>query len=101
MREIDASEITDTVARLCIDACHELPADVIQAFHEAERKEVSPFGKCRRTHRPRETCSETKWGRRRNILNRWRKPATSYPLSTCQRSTAGPFNGDGAHHRHI
>ena len=26
MREIDASEITDTVARLCIDACHELPA---------------------------------------------------------------------------
>ena len=45
MREIDASEITDTVARLCIDACHELPADVIQAFHDAERKEVSPFGK--------------------------------------------------------
>ncbi len=45
MRKIDATEISDTVARLCIDACHELPADVIQAFHDAERKEVSPFGK--------------------------------------------------------
>ena len=44
MRKIDATEITATVARLCIDACHELPADVIQAFHEAERKEISPFG---------------------------------------------------------
>jgi fumarate hydratase subunit alpha len=35
MREIDASEITDAVARLCIDACHELPADVVQAFPTA------------------------------------------------------------------
>ena len=42
MREIAASEITDTVARLCIDACHELPTDVVQAFHDAERSEVSP-----------------------------------------------------------
>lgn len=45
MREIKASEITDTVARLCIDACHELPDNLIQAFHRAAAKEVSPFGK--------------------------------------------------------
>ncbi len=45
MREIHVNEITDTVAQLCIDACHKLPDSVIQGFHNAAEKEVSPLGK--------------------------------------------------------
>ncbi len=45
MREIHVDEITNTVARLCIEACHELPQDVLQGFHDAAAKEISPFGK--------------------------------------------------------
>lgn len=45
MREIHVDDIRETVAKLCIDACHELPSDVINAFNQAKEKEVSPFGK--------------------------------------------------------
>jgi fumarate hydratase subunit alpha len=45
MREIHVNEIVDTVAKLCIDACHELPGTVVQAFKDAADKETSPFGK--------------------------------------------------------
>ena len=45
MREIHVNEIVETVARLCIEACHELPDDVVQGFHTAAEKEISPFGK--------------------------------------------------------
>jgi fumarate hydratase subunit alpha len=45
MREIHVDEITNTVAKLCIDACHELPDDVVQGFRNAAETEVSPLGK--------------------------------------------------------
>ncbi|WP_062310879.1 fumarate hydratase [Polynucleobacter sinensis] len=45
MREIHVDEIINTVAKLCIDACHELPRTVVKAFHDAAEKETSPFGK--------------------------------------------------------
>ncbi|MFC4276749.1 fumarate hydratase [Achromobacter aloeverae] len=45
VREVQASQITDTVARLCIDACHLLPDNLIQGFQDAAAKEVSPLGK--------------------------------------------------------
>lgn len=41
MREIDATLITDTVARLCIEANRFLPEDVACALHQAEQEE--PF----------------------------------------------------------
>lgn len=45
MREIKVDQIIDTVAQLCIDACHKLPDSVVQGFHDAAEKEVSPLGK--------------------------------------------------------
>lgn len=45
VREVPASHITDTVAQLCIDACHLLPDNLIQGFHDAAATEVSPLGK--------------------------------------------------------
>lgn len=45
MREVHVDEITRTVAQLCIDACHELPDNLIEAFRAAEKTEVSPLGK--------------------------------------------------------
>jgi fumarate hydratase subunit alpha len=45
IREIPTSLITDTVAKLCIDACHLLPDNLIQGFHNAAETEVSPLGK--------------------------------------------------------
>ncbi len=45
VREVPASQITDTVAQLCIDACHLLPDNLIQGFHDAAATEVSPLGK--------------------------------------------------------
>ncbi|MDR0260574.1 MAG: fumarate hydratase [Comamonas sp.] len=45
IREIATSHITDTVAQLCIDACHLLPDNLIQGFHNAAETEVSPLGK--------------------------------------------------------
>lgn len=45
IREIATSHITETVAQLCIDACHLLPDNLIQGFHNAAEMEVSPLGK--------------------------------------------------------
>jgi fumarate hydratase subunit alpha len=45
MKEIKASEITQTVAGLCKDACYFLPDDVLEALKKAEKEEESPVGK--------------------------------------------------------
>lgn len=42
MRKIEFKKIVDTVERLCIEAGHELPPDVLAALEEAARKESSP-----------------------------------------------------------
>jgi len=43
MRTIDVAEVTDTVARLAIEATHFLPADVEQAIRAARERERSPL----------------------------------------------------------
>lgn len=45
MREITAQEITDAVARLCMDACTELPEDVTAALERGREHEESPLGR--------------------------------------------------------
>lgn len=45
MREIRAEQITEEVARLCIEAACDLPADVERAVRKAADDEVSEFGK--------------------------------------------------------
>ncbi len=45
MRVIDVSQITEAIAKLCIEANYELPDDVYQALKEALEKEKSPVGK--------------------------------------------------------
>jgi fumarate hydratase subunit alpha len=45
MRVIDVSEITEAIAKLCIEANYDLPADVYEALKEAYEKEKSPVGK--------------------------------------------------------
>lgn len=44
MRRITADAIRDTVARLCIEATHNLPADVEDALRSARASEPSPLG---------------------------------------------------------
>jgi fumarate hydratase subunit alpha len=44
MREISCQEITDTVARLCIESNYYLGEDVLDVLHDAREKEVSPVG---------------------------------------------------------
>jgi fumarate hydratase subunit alpha len=44
MKEVRAQEITDTVARLCIEADYHLGQDVVQALQQAHENEVSPVG---------------------------------------------------------
>lgn len=45
MKEIPASAVTETVARLCIDACCRLPGDMRAAFEAARQAEPSPVGR--------------------------------------------------------
>ena len=45
MREIDVAEITDVVARLCVDSNYYLPEDVQKALEEACVKEESELGR--------------------------------------------------------
>lgn len=45
IREVDANEITDTVARLCMEANYYLDQNVLNAFKNAKEKEVSPVCK--------------------------------------------------------
>ncbi|MCO5200315.1 MAG: fumarate hydratase [Chloroflexi bacterium] len=44
MREINADQITETVARLAVEATHFLPEDVEGAIREARQKERNPLG---------------------------------------------------------
>ena len=45
MRELNASVITETIARLCVEANRNLPQDVCQALHRAAKEE--PFAPAR------------------------------------------------------
>ncbi len=45
MREIPASEIAATVAKLCIEACTILPPDVVRALETARQREESEVGR--------------------------------------------------------
>jgi fumarate hydratase subunit alpha len=45
MREIHCDEIAETVARLCIAACYELPPDVLRALRAAMDAETSDLGR--------------------------------------------------------
>lgn len=45
MREVNVAEVTETVAKLCMKACYELPEDVLNALRLGSEKEVSPIGK--------------------------------------------------------
>ncbi|MEE9583717.1 MAG: fumarate hydratase, partial [Dehalococcoidales bacterium] len=45
MREIEAKNITEAVARLCQQANFELGGDVLEALGKARQKEKSPLGK--------------------------------------------------------
>jgi fumarate hydratase subunit alpha len=42
MRTIDFEQVAQTVERLCVTACHELPADVVQALERAAATESNP-----------------------------------------------------------
>jgi fumarate hydratase subunit alpha len=42
MRTIDFEQIAQTVERLCVEACHELPADVVEALERAAETESNP-----------------------------------------------------------
>jgi fumarate hydratase subunit alpha len=44
MRDLHADTIRDTVARLCIEATHDLPDDVEAAMRQARGREASPLG---------------------------------------------------------
>ena len=45
VKEIHASQITETVAQLCQEATHKLPEDVVAALRRAEATEESPLAK--------------------------------------------------------
>ena len=45
MREIDAATISAAVAKLAVQACCHLPADVRDAFRQRLDKEPSPVGR--------------------------------------------------------
>ena len=45
MKEIQAADISAAVARLCVEACCQLPADVRAALAERQREEPSPTGR--------------------------------------------------------
>jgi fumarate hydratase subunit alpha len=45
VKEIHVSQITETVARLCQDATHNLPEDVVAALRRAESTEESPLAR--------------------------------------------------------
>ena len=44
MREIQCRQITEAVERLFIEACYELPDDVLRAIRKGHESEVSPVG---------------------------------------------------------
>jgi len=44
VREIQCQQITEAVRRLFIEACYELPDDIVRAVRKARESEVSPVG---------------------------------------------------------
>jgi fumarate hydratase subunit alpha len=42
MRQIGFEQVSKAVERLCVEACHELPADVVRALERAAEKESNP-----------------------------------------------------------
>lgn len=45
MRTIEVAQITEAVAKMCMDACYYLPQDVYDALKAAQETEQSPLGK--------------------------------------------------------
>ncbi|MEW6523336.1 MAG: fumarate hydratase [Bacillota bacterium] len=45
MREVHVGDITAAIEDLCIQACYDLPGDVLCALKEARQKEESPLGR--------------------------------------------------------
>lgn len=45
VREIDVTDVRDTIEQLCLDANYELPANVVDALAAARQREVSAIGK--------------------------------------------------------
>lgn len=45
MREIDCDQIMETVARLCVEACYQLPEDVTNALRRSLKVETSAMGR--------------------------------------------------------
>ncbi|HWJ03484.1 MAG TPA: fumarate hydratase [Verrucomicrobiae bacterium] len=45
MREVDVRRVTQETARLCMEACYDLPPDVLQAIDKARETERSPLGR--------------------------------------------------------
>jgi fumarate hydratase subunit alpha len=45
VREIAAADISDVVARLCVEANHRLPSEVMRALERAAAEEESPLGR--------------------------------------------------------
>lgn len=45
MREITAEQLSQTIARLCVEANRELPSDLEQCIHDAAQVETSSIGK--------------------------------------------------------
>ena len=45
MKEIHCNDIAQAVARLAIDACYRLPADMVEAMRKAREAEPSPVGR--------------------------------------------------------
>lgn len=45
MREIYCEQVADAVAGLCVDACYNLPEDVVRALERGRTQEASPLGR--------------------------------------------------------
>lgn len=45
MREINVSEVTKTVSKLCMDSCYYLPEELLAKFKSAVAEEESPLGR--------------------------------------------------------
>ena len=45
MREIKVSEVTDVIAKLCMDSCYYLPQEMMDKIRNAAVEEESPLGR--------------------------------------------------------
>jgi fumarate hydratase subunit alpha len=45
VREVNVRDVTDAVEAMCIEACYDLPADVLRALRAARDQEESPLGR--------------------------------------------------------